>query len=432
MSCADKHRENEIKILWAKWPPADYLSEIAMQFTQQTGFAVKVVQKSWDGAFGDATFSEFRNRADNYDIIIGDSQWLGLGVVGKHYLDLTDWLPSNVKMDSIEPAAWKWYSEYPKGSKRYFAVPCEADALAWAYRKDLFESPDHQAAFKSFLSENKIADFPLAPPQTWEQLYWIAAYFKKNIPGMSGVVMVTSRNYDMATMSFEQVLWSFGGEFGNYENNKVMIQSPESVKALSFFRKLMETTSDGGKNMSYSEVAAEFIAGRAAMACDFLAFFPALATPRENPDYYNKTGFFNAPGHTDDKGIYRRVVSLGGQGMSINAHISPERQARAKAFLKWFSLSETQKTWAEKGGYTSDKTVLASPTFLKAAPYNPLFADAFTSMKDFWSVPEFDELLKVCQREFCSVFQDNADPVQAIAEIQKEHEAIFNKRAGRK
>jgi multiple sugar transport system substrate-binding protein len=427
--CGSGSGKPQIKILWAEWRPSDALAELGKQFEAKTGVQVKVVKKSWDGAFADATFSEFRNRDDNYDIIIGDSQWMGLGVVGGHYLELTDWMKENVRMDELEPAALKWYCEYPKGAARYYAVPCEADAMAWAYRKDLFEDPAHKAGFSRFLAENHVTPaFPLAPPRTWEQLSWIAKYFKRAIPGMAGLVMATSRNYDMATMSFEPVMWSFGGDYGDYVTNRVTIDSKGTVDALRFYTDLMSSTSAGGRNMGYGEVAAEYIAGRAAMACNFLAFFPSIANPGDNPDFWDKTGFFNSPGHMGADGTVRRAAALGGQGMSINAHISPERQRRAKDFLKWFSEAGTQKLWAEKGGFTSNKTVLAGESFRKAAPYNPLFEEAFQLMRDFWSVPEYDDMMKACQREFCAVFQDGANPVEAVREIQREHEAILRKR----
>ncbi|HKP97143.1 MAG TPA: extracellular solute-binding protein [Fibrobacteria bacterium] len=427
-ACSRSDSTPVIKILWAEWRPSDALAELGKRYEAETGVQVKVVKKSWDGAFADATFSEFRNRDDNYDIIVGDSQWMGLGVVGGHYLELTDWMKRNVAMEELEPAALKWYCEYPKGAARYYAVPCEADAMAWAYRKDLFEDPAHRAAFARFLESNRVAPFPLAPPGTWEQLAWIARYFKQAIPGMAGLVMATSRKYDMATMSFEPVMWSFGGDFGDFATNRVTIDSRGTVDALRFYAGLMESTSPGGRNMGYGEVSAEYIAGRAAMACNFLAFFPAIASAGENPDFFDKTGYFNSPAHVDAAGARRRAAALGGQGMSINAHISPDRQQRAKDFLKWFSRTGTQRLWAGKGGFTANKTVLSGEAFRKAAPYNPLFEEAFQLMRDFWSVPEYDDMMKACQREFCAVFQDGANPEEAVRQVQAEHEAILRKR----
>lgn len=428
LSCGRSGDPRQIRILWAEWRPSDVLAELVKGYEAKTGVPVKVIKKSWDGAFGDATFAEFRNRDDNYDIIIGDSQWMGLGVVGGHYLELTDWMKANVDLAAIDTSALKWYCEYPKGGARYYAVPCEADAMAWVYRKDLFEDKDHKEAFAAYLAQKGVPAFPLAPPKTWEQLRLIGLYFKEKVPGMAGLVMPTSRKYDQATMSFEQVMWAFGGEFGDYVDNKVTVNSKRTVEALRFFTSLMDATSPGGRNMGYGEVAAEFVAGRAAMACNFFAFFPLFASPGDNPDFHDKVGFFNSPAHVDAQGVSRRAASLGGQGMSINSHISPERQQRALDFLKWFSSAETQREWAAKGGYTSRTDILQGEEFRKATAFNGLFEEAFRMMRDFWAVPEFDEMMKVCQREFCAVFQDGADPVSAAEQVQLEHEAILKKR----
>jgi multiple sugar transport system substrate-binding protein len=406
-----------IRILWAEWPPADALQEFGNDYQKLSGVPVTVVKKSWAGDFQNTAFNEFRNRGTTYDIVVGDSQWLGLGVSGGHYLDLTDWAKANIQMDRIAPAAWKWYCEYPKGSSRYFAVPCEADVMAWFYRKDLFEDPAHKAAFRQYLQDLKVADaFDLAPPKTWEQLRLVAQYFKDKA-GLIGVVMPTSRDYDMATMSFQQVMWGFGGDYGDFAKSTVAINSPQTVEALTFFTRLMDATSPGGKNMTFDEVVQSYISGQAVMGTNFMAFFPGIAAS----DYGDRTGYFNVPA-----GPVGRFASLGGQGMSINAHITPDRQQKAKDFIKWLSTPETQARWAShKGCFTSTTSVMTSDSFKLAAPYNPLFEEAFGLMRDFWSVPQYDQLLQVCQREFCAVWQDRADAEQAAKNVQREHEQIL-------
>jgi multiple sugar transport system substrate-binding protein len=428
--CGSEKKAAPIKILWADWQPSEALADLCKLYTRQTGIPVQVIKKSWDGAFTAATLSEFRNRDDNYDIIVGDSQWLGLGAEGGHYLEITDWIPGNVPLDKLAPGAFKWYCEYPKGSGRAYAVPCEGDAMAWAYRRDLFEDPGHRRDFQEFLRRNQVRPFPLDPPATWDRLRWIAQYFKEAVPGMAGLVLATSRSYDMATMSFEQILWAMGGSFGNYATEEVTFDSPESVRALRFFNELLDFTSPGGRNLGYGEVVGEFVAGRAAMMCNYFAFMPSLLNPLENPDYHAGTGFFNSPA-MPDSGVMRRFASLGGQGMSVNAHISVERQHRALALMGWFSSTEVQRLWAERGGFTLNLEVMRSPDFLKAAPYNPLFEEAFGIMRDFWSIPEFDQLMAVTHREICDVIQEGADPEKAAARIQADHERILARRARR-
>ena len=85
--------------------------------------------------------------------------------------------------------------------------------------------------------------------------------------------------------------------------------------------------------------------------------------------------------------------------MSILSYISPERQNAAKDFIRWFAQEGIQAKWAELGGYTCNKQVLASDIFLNATPFNPAFAKTMTFVKDFWNVPVYGELLEVTQRE---------------------------------
>jgi hypothetical protein len=68
-------------------------------------------------------------------------------------------------------------------------------------------------------------------------------------------------------------------------------------------------------------------------------------------------------------------------------------QEEAFKFLEWFVKDETQKKWAELGGYTCSAAVLQSDEFRKATPFNEAFYQTMFMVKDFWAVPEYAELL---------------------------------------
>ncbi|RMF05124.1 MAG: extracellular solute-binding protein, partial [Chloroflexi bacterium] len=90
---ADTSGVTEINILWAQWDPADYLQEIGNMYEEQTGIKVNVIQEPW-GSFGDLFFTEMSAQGTSYDMVVGDSQWLGQGATQGHYLDMTDFLVS--------------------------------------------------------------------------------------------------------------------------------------------------------------------------------------------------------------------------------------------------------------------------------------------------------------------------------------------------
>ena len=89
-----------------------------------------------------------------------------------------------------------------------------------------------------------------------------------------------------------------------------------------------------------------YVAGLSyAMSMNFFAFFPSLINEAINPNAKN-TGFFaNPAGPTGDQ-----FAPLGGQGISNDTY--SQKQAESLKFLEWFIKDETQKKWAELGGYT--------------------------------------------------------------------------------
>ena len=79
----------ELTIFWAEWDPANYLQELVNEYTAETGVKVTVQTTPWDD-FQTKAFAEFNAKGDAYDMVVGNSQWLGAGSTGGHYVDLTD------------------------------------------------------------------------------------------------------------------------------------------------------------------------------------------------------------------------------------------------------------------------------------------------------------------------------------------------------
>ncbi len=406
----------ELNILWAQWDPADYLQEIGNMYEEETGIAVNVIQEPW-GSFGDLFFTEMAAQGTAYDMVVGDSQWLGQGATQGHYLELTDFLVDEGIADTVTDATLTYYSEYPTGSGRYYAYPTEGDADGWAYRRDLFENPDEMAAFEEEYG------YPLAPPETYMQLMDIAQFFTRPDEGLYGVGIYTQADYDALTMGVENTMFSWGADWKD-ENNNVqgVVNSPEAIDAVEFYRELYDCCQAPGlSNAFFAEVNDAFIGGQIAMGMNYFAFFPALVNPSVNP-YAEDTGFFVNPEGPDGD----QHAALGGQGTSIISYISEERQEASKDFLRWFAQEEIQAEWAQLGGYTCNSNVLASPEFAEIAPYNEAFAETMTFVKDFWNVPVFGELLLVSQTELGQyIVEGQGTAEEAMNSIAEQHHQIL-------
>ncbi|MBN1809246.1 MAG: sugar ABC transporter substrate-binding protein [Planctomycetes bacterium] len=403
--------DKPVTIWWAQWAPADGLQQLADEYQKETGTPVKVHQIPWSN-YQDKVFLEFGNSPTEFDIVVGDSQWIGRGATKGLYLELTDWLPQAVDVGTIHPRALKYLCEFPTGSGKYFAAPCETDAVGFAYRRDWFEDPQEREAFKAEYGRE------LVPPETWEEFRDIAEFFTRPDEKRFGCALLTGRGYDSLTMGFQQIMWAFGGNWGDPTTFTAdgHVNSPGAVKALEFMKSLLAFAPKGGENYDYGKTMEAFTNGSTAMVMDYFAFYPSMMEQMGD-----KAGFFMVPMEGDV-----RVISLGGQGFSISAKIPSIRRQKAKDFIAWFLKTENQKKWITKpAGFTANTDVLKSPEFRSATPYNAPFADSLEFLRDFWNVPAYNELLAEAQKYVGEALDGARTPQDALNELAKAHERVF-------
>jgi multiple sugar transport system substrate-binding protein len=406
----------ELTIFWAEWDPSNYLQELVNEYTAETGVTVTVETTPWSD-FQTKAFTEFNARGDAYDMVVGDSQWLGAGSTGGHYVDLTDFFAEHGVAELMAPATVTSYAEYPKDSKKYWAVPVEGDATGWAYRKDWFEDPAEKEAFQAKYG------YELDVPQTWAQMRDIAEFFYRPDEQRYGIALYTDNSYDALVMGYENALFSFGGDLGDYSTYQVdgMINSPEAVAALEAYRELYQFTPPNWGKAFFLEDNQAITEGLAAMSMNYFAFFPALANPATNPNA-DVTGFFANPAGPDGK----QHAALGGQGISIITY--SQNQEEAFKFLEWFIRDDVQQRWAELGGYTCHAEVLASPEFRNATPYNEAFYQSMFMVKDFWAAPEYAELLtQINNRIYPYIVGGDGTAEEALNGLAEDWTATFKR-----
>ncbi len=402
-----------LTIWWFQWEPATGLQELAGDFTKETGTAVVVRQIPID-SYQEQVFIEFGNNETQFDIVVGDSQWIGRGATKGLYQELTDWLPTVVDLGTIHPRAARYLCEYPEGSGRWYAAPCETDAVGLAYRRDWFEDPQERQAFQTRYGRE------LAVPATWDEFRAVAEFFQRPAEKRYGCAFPTGRAYDSLTMGFQNVLWAFGGAWHAPDSNRVAgyLNTPETAAAVDFFAQLIKLGPNGAENLGYGDVLEAFTNGSTAMLLNYFAFFPGL-----HKQFGDTVGFAVVPGKDG-----QRVASLGGQGLSISTKITPERMALAKRFIAWFLQRETQEKWITKpAGFTANTEILASREFRAQTPYNAPFADSIDSMRDFWNAPVFNELLNVTQKYLGQAIDGELPTKEALDKLAAEKERILKR-----
>ncbi len=407
----------QLTLCWAAWDPANALVELSKDFTAKTNIDMKFEFVPWPN-FADRFLNELNSHGKLCDLIIGDSQWIGGSAENGHYVKLNDFFKKEgISMDDFMPATVLGYSEWPKNSPNYWALPAMGDALGWVYRKDWFERADIKEAYKQKTGKD------LAPPKTWDELKQIAEFFQgREIDGKKryGVSIFTERGSEGITMGVTAALYDYGFQYDDPKHPYHMegfVNAPGAIKGLEMYKSVFKCCTPPGYTDAYMQEGLDaFKSGQVAMMMNWFAFWPGLyKDPNVGGD---KIGFFVNPAEK------KHFTQLGGQGISVVSY--SDHQEDALKYIKWFASAEVQKKWWALGGYSCAKSVLQDPSFPKSAPFAPEFLESMGIVKDFWAEPSYAQLLQDMQKRVHDyVVADKGTAKEALDSLIKDWTGVF-------
>jgi len=150
-------------------------------FTKETGITVSFVEVPYQGVY-DKLSAEIASGTSNFDVATIDVVWNA--AFAGHVEDLGDLFTDAVKAD-LPPAL---LADAKVGGKM-MGMPTWANAEIVFYRKDLWEDPANQAAFKAQFG------YDLVPPGTWQQWRDMAKFFTKDNMFGTNVIGGTSEEW---------------------------------------------------------------------------------------------------------------------------------------------------------------------------------------------------------------------------------------------
>ena len=378
-------RADDLTLCWAAWDPANALVELSKDFEAKTGHKMSFEFVPWPN-FADRMLNELNSGGKLCDLMIGDSQWIGLGAEAGHYVKLNPFFEKEgISMDDFIPATVTGYAEWPKGTPNYWALPAYADVVGWTYRKDWFSKPELQAEFKEKYGRD------LAPPQTLEELKDIATFFQgREIDGKTvyGAAIYTERGSEGITMGVTNALYNYGFKYENPDKPYDLqgyVNSKGAVAGLEFYKALYDCcTPPGSSDWYMSEDIDAYKSGQVALQMNFAFIWPGVnADPNVGGD---KSGYFANPAGPDG-----HFAQLGGQGISVVAFSF--NQDAALEYIKWFAQPDIQAKWTAAGGASAMRSVVEAPDFPDKTPFNKAFLESMAIVKDFWAEPSYASLL---------------------------------------
>ena len=375
----------DLTLCWASWDPANALVELSKDFEAESGHKMSFEFVPWPN-FADRMLNELNSGGGLCDLMIGDSQWIGGAAENGHYIKLNDFFAKEgIDMGDFIPATVTGYSEWPKGTPNYWALPAFGDVVGWTYRKDWFERPELQKEYKAKYGRD------LGVPKDLNELKDIAQFFQnRTIDGKSvyGAAIYTERGSEGITMGVTNALYNYGFEYSNpakpYDLDG-FVNSKEAAAGLEYYKELYDTaTPPGSSNWYMGENIDAYKSGQVALQMNFAFIWPGVeADPNVGG---GKSGYFPNP-----PGPGGHFAQLGGQGISVVA--ASDKQDAALEYIKWFAQKEVQDKWWKAGGYSALKAVVEDPGFVASQPYAKTFLDSMAIVKDFWAEPAYADLL---------------------------------------
>jgi multiple sugar transport system substrate-binding protein len=252
-------------------------------------------------------------------------------------------------------------------------------------------------------------------------------------PGMSGLAFHQANGSDAAAVTYNTVNGVYGGELWDPEAKKIkgVVDNEAGKKAMDVLvNEMKPLTPKGSGNWFIDEVNAAISQGKVCVGFNWIAAIGGLVDPEQSKlgktreAIEKKLGFAPLPSQDAD------VVPLGGMGMHVSKYATPEDQAEALNFIKWFEQPEIQKMWAAAGGVPARKDALASPEFLEANPWNKVYAESVPRLRDMWNVPEYAKLIDIENTNVNAALNGAKDPAEALDDIAEQQQSVIDSSGG--
>lgn len=340
-----------LRIIMIQDPWVNAFAEINPEFEELTGARVVVDSFGYDDTYQKEVLIG-SSQSDQYDVVVLDSPWIGQFAEGNFVDDLTPYIEKDadiVQFDDFVPA----FQTVSKWDDKIVGIPFGAYFILQHYRTDLYD----QAG--------------LEPAKTIDEFRSNAEFFTSNpdYPNMYGVALNNQRGAAIGQAYFEYI-FNFGGKpFESmypgspdpYADMTPLLDSPESIAVVQFFKDMLQYQPPGAENFAWDERATTFSVGQTAAVNAWSVRTPGFKNPEQSRvvDTFATALFPSVSGEP--------VPPLGGWVMGINA--STNQKDLAWDYIKWFTSPETHKKFVLAGGPPSRLSTLQDPEVLEAQPW---------------------------------------------------------------
>lgn len=244
-------------------------------FQRATGCPLTLEYESLDlNPLVDTLFTNDGLRDGTWDLAFVVTDWLADAVANGHLLDLAPMLAENPPPGYPEGWASTLLGMQQFGDAVY-GLPYHDGPECLVYRRDLFEDPGEQRAFREQFG------YDLGPPRTWRQFEDAARFFTRPQQGLFGAVFAAFPDGHNTVYDFCLQLWSRGGDLADAAGRPTL-DTPQAIAALDFYRRAFADrgmTPPGLAEIDSVKSGELFASGAVAMMVNWFGFAAVCEQP---------------------------------------------------------------------------------------------------------------------------------------------------------
>ncbi|WP_433267622.1 extracellular solute-binding protein [Actinosynnema sp. CS-041913] len=355
-------------------------SKIAQECATKGGFKVNTEVVAFDQALNN--YKTAAQGGQGPDVFRAEVAWVPQLAKLGYLVDLTD---TDLGKDTGD------YLATPLGSTKYegrsYGVPQVTDSLALFYNK------------------KKLADAGVAPPKTWDEV-------KTAATKLGGEKTIFINNDAYYALPF---IYGAGGDLVDASAKKIVVNSPENVKALETAKGLLDTKSAStalDPANSYNNMQAAFSGGEVAMV---------INGPWSVGDYLKGTAFADktnlgiapVPGESAGKGS----APVGGHDYVIRQ--GTKAKDSSTKLIACLSSTESQVRIAKELGLLPTRKSAYDNADVKANEIVSAFQPVATNAHARPWIPEGGQLFDPLKIAYADVLAGKKDAKTALDEVAK-------------
>lgn len=373
-------------------PPSVYIKEVlAKEFEAKTGIKVEIETTSWDQMY-DKAIKDMEAGTGIYDMVYIEQDIIYAYLQRNFLVDITKSLADKpeLKAETYSDDNFTSFANYFKGADGHlFGIPMEAFLKLYLYRKDLFENPEIQAAYKAKTGND------LKPATTHAEYTAIADFFteygkEKGMELWGSTAQAHTGHPASWYEMFESVLPTYGVyNWGIDANNNYAasvanggtMNSDKAKEALKWWLHLRDIAPPESSQSTWTEVGTTFAAGRAAQGLVYGENGAWIQADASRSKVVGQVGFALPP---TAPGVIAEVEGGTGyigyyDGGAFGLPVTSKNQEAALLFLQYIGQNEVQPDWAVAAPRITNTATYDDP---KVIEMDKTLGGYYTMLKD--------------------------------------------------